>query len=57
MMITPGIVIGDTAMLGPHFSGDSWATWRSILKAAYAEPLSTAELGLFRAVAGDRDPA
>ena len=55
-MITPAAAISDPALLGPAFAGASWATWRAILRAAYAEPLDAAELALFRAVAGDRDP-
>jgi hypothetical protein len=55
-MITPGQVIADAQLLGPYFAGASWATWRAILKAAYAEPLNDDELTLFRTVAGERDP-
>ena len=55
-MITPAAAIGDPALLGPAFAGESWATWRAVLRAAFGEPLDTAELALFRAVAGDRDP-
>jgi hypothetical protein len=54
--ITPATAIADPALLGASFAGASWDTWRAILKAAYAEPLDEAEQGLFRAVAGDRDP-
>lgn len=53
---TPAAAIDDPALLGGSFEGTSWATWRSILKAAYAEPLDAAELARFRSVAGDRDP-
>ncbi len=55
-MTTPAAAIADPALLGTAFSGGSWATWRAVLKAAYAEPMSEAELVLFHAVAGDREP-
>jgi hypothetical protein len=35
---------------------DSWATWRIILKAAFAEPLTADELITFKDIAGDREP-
>jgi len=54
--ITPAAAIADPALLGPAFAGDTWATWRAILKAAYAEPLDADELAAFHTVAGDRDP-
>ncbi|HVC52766.1 MAG TPA: hypothetical protein VND87_12150 [Stellaceae bacterium] len=54
--ITPAEAISHPDLLGPYFAGDSWATWRAVLKAAWAEPLSADELALFRAVAGDREP-
>ena len=55
-MITPAAALADPNLLGNAFAGPSWATWRAVLKAAYAEPLTDAELALFRAVAGDRNP-
>jgi hypothetical protein len=42
-------------LFAPYFGGPSWATWRATLKAAFAEPLSVAELASFKAVA-ERDP-
>ena len=42
-------------LLGPHFSGDSWETWRAVLKATFAESMSEAEIATFRSVA-ERDP-
>ena len=62
-MSTPAQVIGKGGLLAPYFTtrswltpwrGDSWQMWRAILKAAYAEPLTDAELELYRKVAGDR---
>jgi hypothetical protein len=54
--ITPAVALSDPALLAPLFTGQSWATWRAVLKAAYAEPMTADELVLFRAVAGDRAP-
>jgi hypothetical protein len=56
LSVTPATAITDPHLLGLSFAGDSWATWVSILKAAYAEPMSPHELELFHTVAGDRDP-
>src|SRR5665213_1598157 len=54
-----GISVSDAMkspkLLGPHFSGDSWATWRAVLKATFAESMSEAEITTFRLVA-ERDP-
>jgi hypothetical protein len=46
----------DPALLAPYYSGDSWATWRTVLKAAYALPLDAVELAIFHNIAGDREP-
>jgi hypothetical protein len=40
----------------PFFRGESWDTWRSVVKAAFAEPLSESELELFRSVANREPP-
>jgi hypothetical protein len=42
-------------LFGPSFAGDSWDTWRSVLKAAFAEPMNDAEIATFRTVA-EREP-
>jgi hypothetical protein len=42
-------------LFGPHFAGDSWNTWRAVLKATFAEPMDDAELATFRSVA-ERSP-
>ena len=42
-------------LLGPWFSGQSWATWRAILRTAFGLSLDDAERALFHAVA-ERDP-
>jgi hypothetical protein len=39
----------------PWFSGPSWDAWRAILKAAFALPMTAAELATFRTLA-ERDP-
>jgi hypothetical protein len=45
----------DEKLLGRAFVGPSWSTWRAILKAAFALPMSPVENEAFRLVA-DRDP-
>lgn len=55
MNITPAQAIDDPNLLARAFTGASWARWRAILKAAYAEPLSNEEAALFREVA-EREP-
>jgi hypothetical protein len=47
--------ISDPKLFGPWFKGPSWDAWRAILKAAHAEPMTEAEITVFRSVA-DRDP-
>jgi hypothetical protein len=42
-------------VLGQWFRGPTWHTWKSVLKAAYALPMTVEEIALFRRVA-DRDP-
>src|SRR5689334_12126035 len=54
-MLSLAEAIEDPHLFGPWFSGPSWASWRAILKAAFAEPMTTAEVELFRSVA-ERDP-
>jgi hypothetical protein len=41
---------------GRWFGGSSWDAWRTILKAAYALPMTDDELVTFRELAGGRDP-
>ena len=43
-------------LFASEFIGSSWDTWRAVLKATFAEPLSTVELTTFHDVAGDRPP-
>ena len=48
-------VMNNKALLGPFFAGESWAVWRSVVKAMSAERMSAAEVETFRSVA-ERDP-
>jgi len=54
-VLTPASAISPGGLLADYFVGSSWDLWRAVLKAAYAEPMSRAELALFREVA-ERDP-
>jgi hypothetical protein len=38
------------------FAGPSWNPWRTVLKAAYALPMSNTEREFFHSIAGARDP-
>ena len=49
-------MMSNAKLLGPHFAGDSWNRWKSVLKATFAESMSDDEIAAFREVAGDRDP-
>jgi hypothetical protein len=46
----------DEAAFGPWFKGPSWAAWVSVLKGAFALPMSPAELITFGELAGGRSP-
>ena len=41
---------------GRWFGGDSWANWRTILKAAFALPMTAEKLVVFGELAGGREP-
>ena len=47
--------MASSKLLGPFFDGPSWSTWRTVIKAAFAEKMSAAEIEVFRSVA-ERDP-
>jgi hypothetical protein len=49
-------LVDDENLLGPHFRGPSWDTWRAVMRAAFALPMSDADLQSFAAVSGDRPP-
>jgi hypothetical protein len=55
----PAISLSDALnskrLFQPFFAGSSWNTWRAVLKATVAEPLSASELETFQMVA-DRPP-
>jgi hypothetical protein len=59
MTTAPKITITDAMsnakLFGPHFNGSSWDRWRTVNKAAFAEPMTATEQTLFREIA-DRDP-
>jgi hypothetical protein len=44
-------VMNNKALLGPFFAGESWAVWRSVIKAMSAERMSAAEVETFRSFA------
>jgi hypothetical protein len=45
----------DPGLFGPWFRGSSWNSWRAVLKAAFALPMTSEEITFFRSVA-ERDP-
>ena len=47
--------MASSKLLGPFFAGPSWDTWRTVIKAMFAEKMSAAEVETFRSVA-ERDP-
>ena len=53
---TPSIVTLMDRVLGSVFSGGSWSTWRGVLKAAFALPLTDGEMQAFRSVTERTDP-
>ena len=55
MAIAAADAIGDPNLLAPYFVGESWATWRAVLRAAEGLPLDDAQRATFAAVA-ERDP-
>jgi hypothetical protein len=54
-MISITAAMDDPRLFRPWFRGASWDGWRTVLKAAFALPLSDSESAFFRTVA-DRDP-
>jgi hypothetical protein len=48
--------LDDPKLFARWFRGSSWNNWRTILKAAFALPMTSAEIDFFHSVAGDRDP-
>jgi phage terminase large subunit-like protein len=57
MALTIDQSLRDPNLLGSALGDPStWATWQTVLKSAFAVPLSKAERKTFKAVAGDRQP-
>ena len=54
-MTTIGDFLSHPDLLGRDFAAPSWDAWKAVLKAAFADPLSPAELDQFRRRA-ERDP-
>jgi hypothetical protein len=56
-MTHPSIIawMDDPALFQPWFSGETWSGWRTVLKAAFAIPMSDDERAFFRVIA-ERDP-
>jgi hypothetical protein len=48
--------MADPELFEPWFRGRSWDPWRTVLKGAFALPLSKAEQALFRELAGRKPP-
>src|SRR6266436_5327615 len=44
-------------LFGNYFDGESWALWKAVMKAAFHEPLTAAELAIFDEVAARPPPA
>src|SRR6516225_4369803 len=53
--LTISNALASKKLFAPYFAGASWQRWTATLKAAFAEPLTPAELTSFKAVA-ERDP-
>jgi hypothetical protein len=48
--------IDDEELFASRFRGASWSTWKVVLRAAFALPMSEAELEVFAEIAGGRKP-
>lgn len=48
--------LDDPKLFAPWFPGETWATWRAVLKAAHALPMTAKDRSLFAQVAGGRAP-
>jgi len=46
--------LSDPTLFAPFFRGDTWTGWHTILKAAFAIPMTETETTFFQSVAGDR---
>jgi hypothetical protein len=50
------IIVAMDTLFRRWFEGPSWDPWRTILKAAFALPMTKQEIAFFKSIAGDRDP-
>jgi hypothetical protein len=48
--------MADDDAFGSWFQGPSWDAWKSVLKGAFALPMSPSNREVFATVAGNRDP-
>jgi hypothetical protein len=55
LAISVSAAMSSPKLLGPFFGGESWTTWRAVIKAMFAEKMSETEIASFREVA-ERDP-
>ena len=56
-LVTMRDALADPAFFGEVYAGESLATWRALLIAAFGEELTEAERALFQAVTGrEREP-
>ena len=46
----------DPALFGPWFSSDSWASWRTFLKALFGLPMDAHEGHLYQQCTGRSNP-
>ena len=44
----------DEQLFAPHFRGDSWKVWKTVLRAAYGLEMGGADLATFAEIAGGR---
>ncbi len=54
--VTMREALADPSLLGSALQGPSWEAWRALLIATMGEPLSEAELAIFREVTGRPEP-
>jgi hypothetical protein len=57
MIMQIGTAFTDKRVFGSWFAGPSWDGWRAVLRAAFAEPITRAELTFFRSVAKREPPS
>ncbi len=48
--------LDNPALFGPHFASSSWDAWRAFLAALTAEPMTPAELAIYRQCTGRTEP-